>query len=205
MRIGIIGSGTVGGSLGTGWAQHGNEVMFSSREPGSAAIQALLAQAGANARAGTASETLAFGEVIAVAVRWDYLPGVVTSAGDWAGKVVIDATNRFGASPSGRSAAEDLAALLPGAHVVKAFNTIGAEHMPHGHINGEQLSMFIAGDSAGKPAVARLVEQLGFSVVDVGGLDKARVVENLAELWVTLARGGLGRGFGFRLVRGDSR
>jgi hypothetical protein len=204
MRIGMIGSGTVGKSLGKAWAQHGHEVMFSSREPSSAEMMALLAEAGANARAGTPSETLAFGEVIVVAIRWDYLPSVVASAGDWAGKVVIDATNRFGASASGKSAAEDLAALVPGAQVVKAFNTIGAEHMPHGSIGGEQLSMFMAGESSAKARVTPLVEQLGFRAIDVGGLDKARLVETLAEVWVSLARGGMGRNVGFRVVGGNS-
>lgn len=204
MRIGMIGSGTVGKSLGKAWASHGHAVMFSSREPGSAEMQALIAEAGANARAGTPSETLAFGEMIVVAIRWDYLPSVVASAGDWTGKVVIDATNRFGVSVSGKSAAEDLAALVPGAGVVKAFNTIGAEHMPHGSIGGEQLSMFIAGDGGAKATATPLVEQLGFRVIDAGGLDKARLLENLAELWVSLARGSMGRNFGFRVVEGAS-
>ncbi len=202
MRIGMIGSGTVGTSLGTAWASHGHQVMFSSREPGSAEMMALVAAAGANARAGTPSETLAFGEVIVIAIRWDYLPSVVAGAGDWSGKIVIDATNRFGASVSGKSAAEDLAALAVGAHVVKAFNTIGAEQMPHGQIDGEQLSMFIAGDGVGKASVMPLVSQLGFRPIDVGGLDKARLLETLAELWVSLARGGMGRNFGFRVVGG---
>src|SRR3954465_5941879 len=129
MKIGIIGSGTVGGQLGTGLAAKGHEVKFSSREPQGEKMQALVAEAGARTSAGTAQETLAFGEVIIVAMPWSGLEATVTDAGNWAGKTVIDATNRFTPSSSGLSAGEDLARLIPGAKVVKAFNTIGAELM----------------------------------------------------------------------------
>lgn len=203
MRIGIIGAADVGSSLGKGWAQKGHAVMLSSREPDGERMRGVLAEIGHGAQAGTVDQTVDFGEVVVIAMRWDYLKDTLPGGSSWAGKTVIDATNRFAPAASGKSAAEDLAAMLPGAHVVKAFNTIGAEHMPHGQINGEQLSMFIAGDDASaKATVSRLTEDLGFSVVDAGGLDRARMLENLAELWVALVRSGRGRNFGFRLVQG---
>jgi predicted dinucleotide-binding enzyme len=203
MNIGILGAGVVGVSLAKGWAKAGHAVMLSSREPDSEKMRATLAEVGGNVQAGTPAETVTFGEVVTVAVGWNHLPDVVGSAGNWAGKIVIDATNRFGPSASGKSASEDLAALVVGASVVKAFNTVGAEHMPHGQIDGEQLSMFIAGDDAhAKALVSQLVADLGFEAVDSGGLGAARLLDSLAQLWVGLARSSYGRNIGFRLVRG---
>lgn len=203
MKIGILGAGVVGVSLAKGWVKAGHAVMLSSREPASEKMRAILAEVGGGAQAGTPAETVAFGAVVTVAIGWNHLPDVVGSAGPWTGKTVIDAANRFGPSASGKSAAEDLAALVPGGSVVKAFNTIGAEHMPHGTINGERLSMFIAGDDSGaKAVVSQLAADLGFEAIDAGGLGAARLVENLAQLWVSLARGSYGRNIGFRLVRG---
>lgn len=203
MRIGIIGAGTVGSSLARGWAAAGHQLMLSSREPDGARMQALLAEIGGQVQAGSVSQTAAFGDVLVVAIGWDKLGQALAGTEGWDGKIVIDTTNRFTASASGRSAAQDLAAMLPGARVVKAFNTIGAELMPHGQINGEQLSMFIAGDdAAAKAVVTQLVQDLGFAVVDAGGLVTAGLLENLAQLWVSLARSGYGRNMGFRLVQG---
>lgn len=202
MRIGILGAGVVGTSLAGGFSRAGHSIMLSSREPNSERMAATLAEVG-GARAGSVSETLAFGEIIVVAIGWSHLPQAIADAGDWAGKIVIDTTNRPGTSASGRSAAQDLAAMIPGAHVVKAFNTIGAEHMGRGTLNGEQLSMFMAGDDAqAKAVVAQLVADTGFAPVDAGGLNAAHLLESLAQLWIALARGSYGRSIGFRLVQG---
>jgi predicted dinucleotide-binding enzyme len=201
MNIGIIGSGTVGGRLGTGLASKGHNVKFSSREPQSAKMRALVAEAGPRASAATAGETVAFGDIIVVAMPWDGLEATIKNTGNWAGKTVIDATNRFGPSASGLSAAEDLAKLIPGAKVVKAFNTIGAEHMVDPDFGDQKPTMFICGDDAGaKATVGQLTEQLGFEVVDVGPLSAAAMLESLARLWVTLARRD-GRDVAFKLLR----
>lgn len=201
MNIGIIGAGVVGSSLGKGWGARGHAIMFSSREPDSPKMRTLLAEVGATARAGTVAETLAFGEVIVVAMGWDKLPQAIEGTGDWAGKVVIDATNRFGPPPAGSkgSAAQDLAQMT-GARVVKAFNTIGAELMVDPPF-AEKPTMFIAGDdAAAKATVTQLTESLGFEVVDVGPLSSADLLENLARLWVTLTRS-RGRNIAFRLLK----
>jgi predicted dinucleotide-binding enzyme len=201
MKIGIIGSGTVGGALGKGLAALGHQVKFSSREPQGEKMRELIAASGPTASAGSAPETLAFGDLIVMAMPWGALEAVVKEAGEWAGKVVIDATNRFTSSASGLSAAEDLALLLPGAKVVKAFNTIGAELMVNPDFGGERPSMFIAGDdAAAKGMVGELAEALGFEVVDVGPLSAASMLESMARLWVTLARRD-GRNIAFRLLR----
>jgi hypothetical protein len=199
MKIGIIGAGSVGESLGRALLRAGHEVMFSSRDPESERMQALRQSTGA--AVGTTAETLAYSDIIAVALRWDAVPAVV-QAGNWQGKIVIDLMNRFGAAGSTGSAAQELAALT-GARVVKALNTIGAEHYQNPIFNGEAATMLIAGDDAeAKDITTTLLRDLGFDVVDAGSLAAAVHLERLAELWVHLAmRAGLGRDFGFRIVR----
>ncbi|MBZ0303162.1 MAG: NAD(P)-binding domain-containing protein [Anaerolineae bacterium] len=201
MNIGIIGAGVVGASLGKGWAAKGHAVMFSSRDPHSDKMQDLVRAAGPNARAGTVAETVQFGEVLLIAIGWNGLPDALGSGEGWSGKILIDATNRFGPPPpdSAGSAAGDLARMT-GGRVVKAFNTIGADNMVDPPF-AEPPTMFIAGDDAGaKSVVTALTEALGFEVVDAGPLANAGMLEELARLWVTLARM-YGRNIAFRLLR----
>ncbi len=205
MNIGILGAGNVGSALGRGWAKEGHAIMFSSRNPQSEKMQSLIGDIGANAQAGTVADTVAFGTVIVVAIGWDALPDLLRSVHDWSGKIIIDATNRFGPGPAGSvgSAAEDIAHIT-GAPVVKAFNTIGAENMDHPDFGDQVPTMFIAGDdAAAKSTVKTLTEALGFEVVDAGPLSNAAMLEELVKLWIALARGGYGRRIAFKLLRAE--
>src|SRR3954469_16638012 len=92
MNIGIIGSGNVGGTLGTRWAQAGHQVTFASRKPESKEMQELLANAGPNARVGTSSDA-AQADVLLLATPWPNTEEALRSAGDLSGKILIDATN----------------------------------------------------------------------------------------------------------------
>ena len=127
----------------------------------------------------------------------------VRGLGELSGKVLIDATNPIRDTPTAASGAAALAQAAPGARVVKAFNTTGAENMRDPVYDGEPLDMFICGDDAdAKAATARLAGDLGFRVVDCGGLGNAALLEHMAKLWVQLAYPlGQGRNIGFRLVR----
>lgn len=204
MKIGILGAGTVGSYMGKGWARAGHDIMYSSRAPHSAKMQALIAETGGNASAGTVAQTLAYSDTIAIAIAWDALPDVLKNADKMPQKILIDATNRFGTPPAGSvgSAAQDIAHFT-GAKVVKAFNTIGAEHYLNPMFDGQAASMFICGDDPdAKTVAAGLAQDLGFDVVDVGGLNQAILLENLARLWVTLAMSaGYGREIAFKLLR----
>ena len=93
MRIGIIGTGTVGATLGKRWAATGHEVMFGAREPGSAKVTSLVAAAGVKTRAGSVAEAARFGEVVVLATPFDATEAAIRQAGDLAGRVVIDCTN----------------------------------------------------------------------------------------------------------------
>jgi predicted dinucleotide-binding enzyme len=119
------------------------------------------------------------------------------------GKIIIDATNRnIMAAESVPSAAEDVARLTPGAKVVKAFNTLGADQFAQPRFRDQTASMFICGDDSGaKSTVAALTAELGFEVVDCGPLANAAWLEALAKLWIYLARNQTGREVAFKLLR----
>jgi 8-hydroxy-5-deazaflavin:NADPH oxidoreductase len=205
MKIGILGAGRVGSSLGSGWARHGHEIMFSSREPNSEKMQTLISEIGRSAQAGTVTETVRFGEVIVVALPSDSVESTLRSVMDWSGKMVIDATNRFTPPQPGQAAsiAEDIARWVAPASVIKAFNTIGAEMLSDPVFGTVRASMLICGDDASaKQVVSALASSLEFDVVDCGALNAAAMVENMAKLWVHLAvRQNMGRNIAFRLLQ----
>ena len=177
MKIGIVGSGSVGGTLGGVWAKAGHQVMFSSRNIEH--DRALAAKLGPNARAGTPREAAAFGEVLMVSVPYRALPELGKTLADLIkGKIVIDTCNPF-VSRDGeiatwarqKGAGLASAELLPGARIVRAFNAIGAARMGAAHERPERIGMPIAGDDAQAVAAAsRLIRDIGYEPVLIGGL-----------------------------------
>jgi len=208
MKIAIIGTGHVAAALGRGWAARGHIVTFASRDPAAERVQLLLDEAGPNAAAARVADAVARSSILVLAVPFTAARERLEMAGDVGGKVLIDCTNpiapglraMFDQSTSG---AEQIAAWAPRAKVVKAFNTTGAENMAAPHYDGQAATMFICGDDEmAKAATAQLAEELEFEVIDAGGLTAARHLENLALLWIHLARvSGLGRDIAFRLMR----
>jgi len=178
LRIGVIGSGKIGGTLGRIWLKAGHTIMFSSLDLEH--DKALAAELGGKARAGTPAEAAAFGEVLLLAVPYSAVPQVGRDlAALINGKVLIDACNPFvrrdgdiavWARKKGAGLAS--AELLPGARVVRAFNAIAYSRLPDiAEVQGERPGMPMAGDDAKAIAVAsRLVRDAGFEPVVVGGL-----------------------------------
>lgn len=208
MNIGIIGSGNVGKALGQIWLKHGHKVLFSfSRDPKK--LEQFAGALGSGASVGTPAEAARFGEVVVLATPWPVAQEALRAAGSLGGKVLIDCTNPLKADLSGlavghtTSAAEEISRWAPGARVVKAFNTTGADNMGRPQFGAARASMFICGDdAAAKTVVAGLAADAGFEVVDAGRLDSARLLEPLAMLWIHLAFAqGLGTGFAFTLLR----
>ena len=180
-RIGIIGSGRVGSAIGAVWVKAGHEVMFSSRTLEN--DKALAAQLGGGARAGTPREAAAFGEVVMVSVPYRALPDVGKEVGDLLkGKVVIDTCNPFPGRDGeiadwARKKGAGLASaeLLPGARLVRAFNAIGSARMGSAYQEPGRVGMPIAGDDARAVAAAsRLIRDLGYEPVLIGGLAKGK-------------------------------
>ena len=180
-RIGVIGSGNVGSALGGVWAKAGHEVMFASRTLEN--DKALAAKLGANARAGTPKEAAAFGDVLVFSVPYGALPDLGKSlASTIKGKIVIDACNPFPGRDGDianwareKGAGLASAELLPGARIVRAFNAVGAARMGNVHQEPGRVGMPIAGDDKEAIDVAsRLIREIGFEPVLIGGLDMGR-------------------------------
>jgi predicted dinucleotide-binding enzyme len=177
MKIGLIGSGNVGGALGRSWARAGYDVMFSSRNLDH--DRQLAADVGARARAGTPQEAAAFGDVLLFAVPYSALPELGKSLGDaLEGKVVLDASNPFPqrdgeiANQAREKGAGVMSAeLLPGARIVRAFNAIGAARMGSAYEEPGRVGMPMAGDDPQAIEIAsQLIRDLGYEPVLVGGL-----------------------------------
>jgi hypothetical protein len=193
MNIGIIGAGNVGGALGTRWARGGHQVTFGVRDPKGADVQALIQKAGSG-KAATLAEAAKAGDVLLLSTPWPATQEVVKSLGNLSGKLLIDATNPVKPDLSGlelgtnTSAGEQVAKWATGAHVVKAFNTVGSNVMERSDFGAAKAVMFYCGDDAGaKKTVHGLVEELGFDGHDAGPLTQARLLEPFALLWISLA------------------
>lgn len=193
LRIGILGSGSAGRTLGDGFLGRGHEVMLGSRDP--ATLQSWLAAAGPSARAGSFADAAHFGRLIVLSVLGSAAEDVLRLAGpdNFHGKIVVDASDPLDFS-SGRpglfvgttdSLGERVQRLLPHANVVKALNTVVAEVMVDPSLTGGEPDMFIAGDSdQAKGTVAALLAEFGWPVVDMGGIESARWLEALSLAWV---------------------
>jgi predicted dinucleotide-binding enzyme len=194
MKIGIIGTGNMGQALGTGWAQAGHDVLFGSRDPAKAKDAA-----GEFAQSGNFDDAAAFGSIVLYTVR-DVLPSnLLRTPETLTGKIVIDCTNNaiLGVEvpdPQGRpgvhfettipSRAERMAADIPRARVVKAFNAIPGSVIALGaeKLRPNAVPVFLcADDEDAKSTVKQLVEDLGFIGLDSGRLEHANVVEGATD------------------------
>jgi predicted dinucleotide-binding enzyme len=194
MKIGIVGSGTVAQTLGAGFLKHGHEVMLGTRDAGK-----LADWAAKNKHAGVRdfAAAAAFGDVVVLAVggavALDALK--LVGAANIAGKTVIDACNPIGGEPPVHgvlsffttltdSLMERLQKAFPGAHFVKAFNSVGAAQMVDPHFAGGKPTMFICGDhEPSKRTVTALLAQFGWETEDMGPVEAARAIEPLCMLW----------------------
>ncbi|MEV7341929.1 NAD(P)-binding domain-containing protein [Streptomyces sp. NPDC093544] len=178
MKIGTIGAGTVAQAIARHAVSHGHQIVLSNSH-GPASLAGLAEDLGPLASAGTSAEAAA-AEVVVLAVGWPQVPDAVAVLPPFDGRIVIDATNQFVSPPpqfeiadlGELTGSEYVASLLPGARVVKAFNTLYGQYIaadPH-HEAGRQV-LFLAGDDADAKATVRdLTAGFGFAPVDLGGL-----------------------------------
>ncbi len=182
MKIGIIGTGDIGGALARHWGAAGHDLMISSRHPEQ--LRGLAKEIGPNVKVGTPKEAAAFGAVIMLAVPYGALPQVGRDyASELEGKVVIDAGNPY-PSRDGEMAVRDrargtgvaVAEYLPGVRLVRAFNAINAEPLAReAHRKPSRIGIPLAADDAAAMEIAKqLVSDAGFDPVPVGKLARAR-------------------------------
>lgn len=200
MKISIIGSGNMGRSLGTLWAEQGHQVFFGSRDAGKG--QAIAASVGRGAQGGSNDEAAEAGDVLLWTARGILPSSLLSSTAPLADKVILDCNNReippnFAYAPlMGESLAEQLAADVPDAHVVKAFNTMAQEvfelsPMP---LRDLDVSCFICGDHQPARQIAMtLATEIGFSAIDCGALQSARLLEAMGD-FIRFMIGGMGLG-----------
>jgi predicted dinucleotide-binding enzyme len=174
MTYAIIGSGSIGHALATQFARKGIDVLVTNKR-GAGSLVELVRELGPNITAVDAREAFQ-ADVVILAIPFTAVPDAVRGVGRWDGKIVIDCTNaadRPSFTPSdlgGRASTDVVAAAVPGARVVKAFNTIPAAILaadPTEH--GGRRVVFLAGDDTDANAqVAGLIERLGFAAIDLG-------------------------------------
>ncbi|MGO9066263.1 MAG: NADPH-dependent F420 reductase [Myxococcaceae bacterium] len=201
MRIGILGSGLMGGKLGILFARAGHEVVFSysrRREK----LKELVRKAGANARVGTPAEAAQGAEALLLAVHWSKIDDVVSQAGEMSGRIIVSCSLPMNDSDTDlvvahtSPGAEQLSLRLPGSRVAGAFNTVPSEVLLgvfKARKRPTRPSMLYYGDDRGaKKVAADLARDVGFEPVDAGALLAARYAEPFALLVARLAYEGKG-------------
>ena len=197
MKIGVLGSGVVAQTLGTGFLKHGYEVMAGTRDQ-----TKLMEWATANPKAflGSFSDAAAFGDVIVLAVKGTAAAAALRAAGGarLAGRVVIDTCNPIAEAPPvdgvlpfftgpNESLMEQLQTEFPTARFVKAFNSVGSPQMVNPQYAAGKPTMFICGnDDAAKKSVSNILDKFGWETADMGKATAARAIEPLCMLWCVL-------------------
>ena len=188
--IAVIGTGNVGGALGSAAAKAGYDVVFAGQD---AAKTREVAEATGATAAATPREAAAVAHIIVLAVPYSAFPAVAAEIAPVAdGKIVIDPSNPLkpdysGLALSDTSGAEELSRLLPRSKVVKAFNTLFAGNTANPQALGLQLdSLFATDDEAAKDAVCGLSSSIGFRPIHVGPLTASRELEAMAWLNIRL-------------------
>lgn len=178
LNIGILGAGNIGATAARLFAQAGHSVRIAnSRGPKS--LESTVLELGENVRAATPEDAVAYGDVVLLAVPWSHKEDAIADAGPYDDKIVIDAMNQYTEDfeiedLGSRTSSEITKTLVPGARLVKGFNTIyfkrlATEGKP-GKTSG-RLAIFIAGDDDGaKTIVAQLIDEIGFDAIDTGSL-----------------------------------
>ncbi|MDZ7344824.1 MAG: NAD(P)-binding domain-containing protein [candidate division KSB1 bacterium] len=195
MKVGILGSGVVGQVLGSGFIKHGYEVMIGTRSPQK--LSEWKVKAGKSGRIGSFAEAAAFGDLIVLAAKGITAKQTLELAGaeNLKGKTIIDTTNPLAEAPPengvlkfftslDNSLMEQLQAAFPEARFVKAFSSVGNAVMVNPDFGGIKPTMFICGNDANaKKEVGNILDQFGFEVEDMGGVQAARAIEPLCILW----------------------
>ena len=196
MRIGILGSGLMGGKLGTIWARAGHDVVFSYARS-ERKLKRLAREAQGSARAGTPGEAAREADALLLAVHWSRVNAVLKQAGDVSGKVIVTCSLPMNAGNTGlviahtSSGAEALAKQVPNARVVSAFGTVPSEVLFGvfaARRRSRRPSLVYCGDDArSKKIAAELIRDVGFDPVDAGPLRIARYTEPFTLLIAQLA------------------
>jgi 8-hydroxy-5-deazaflavin:NADPH oxidoreductase len=208
MKIGVIGAGNMGSSLGKFWAQNGHQLMFSySRD--AAKLQKIAEAIGSNATVGTPTEAVQFADVVLLSVPYGAIADALNAAGSLKGKILFSCVNALLPDMSGMavgtttSAAEEIAKLDSGARVVEALPLFAEVlNSPSQRFDDQIATIFYTGDDEeAKQVVADLLREIDVEVVDAGGLKNSRFVEPAMMLLIQLAYAQNMGQVGFKLLK----
>ncbi len=201
MRVAVLGAGKVGGTLGKKWANAGHTVIFGSRDPGNEKMTTLLHAVQGDCSADEMAEAILKGEVLVLTIPSAAVKAFVEQhVGQLDGKVIIDATNKFGAPVI--NSVGLIQAKAPAARVFRAFNSLGWENFERPMYGQTRLDHFYCGPEGEQRGwIEQLIADVGLNPVYVGDLDMLPYVDGLGAIWVALAiRQGRGRRIAFKLL-----
>lgn len=203
MKIGIVGTGNVGGALAGNWASKGHDIVLGVRDVNSFKGRHLLERENITA---VQMEKLADQvDTILIAAAPQFTASILDQLGDLSGKVVIDAMNSIRTRPEGYSNSfEAIKSLTSGVELVKCFNSTGFENMSNPMYDNVAIDMFMAGDSQkARETAKKLALAAGFAeCYDFGGDDRVALLEQFAFSWINLAiMQGQGRGMAFKVIK----
>ena len=195
MKVGILGSGIVGQTLGSGFIKYGHQVKIGTSNPNK--LNDWIKSSGTNASIGSFADAASFGEIIILAVKGTATMNVLEKAGskNLADKTIIDATNPIEEVPpvngvlkfftdQNYSLMEQLQNNYPESNFVKAFSCVGNSSMVDPDFGGQKPTMFIAGNNGdSKNVVTKILDTFGWEVEDMGKAEAARAIEPLCILW----------------------
>lgn len=184
MKFGFIGAGTVAQTLAKHLLLHGHEVILSNSR-GPETLSDLISSLDAGAKSGTPSEA-AEQDFVILCVTWAQMPAALSMVPDWTGRVLIDATNRFeNTEPllgewSGKNSSEIVAQYAPGAHVIKAFNSVPMEWIKDYTEEKPKTVLFMSGDDIQvKQVLKEIWEKIGFACIDLGSLSQGGLLQQI--------------------------
>lgn len=203
MKICVLGSGNIGGTLGHKWAQRGHQVTFGVRDPQADKVNDLLSETGDNVSAAAPLDAVQGADVVLVAIPGSTVADLARKLGGRLDRrIIIDATNNVGQREMNNLSA--LSEQAPNATFYRAFNALGWENFADPMIDGTQVDLFFCGDDgADRSKVEQLIADIGLRPVYVGGRDQTPVLDSLTRLWFALALAqGRGRHLAFKMLEG---
>lgn len=201
MKIGIIGAGNIGRSLGHKWADQGHEVVFGVREPQAEKVLSLLETIENGATANVIEAAVVASDVVLFAIPGRAMAETVATLGsELDGKILIDASNNVGRTPMHQL--QLLRQVAPAGLLFRAFSNLGWENFATPVIDGVQVDLFYCGDGGdGQATVDALIAEIGLRPIYIGGVDQVDIIDALTQLWFVLAlQQGRGRCLAFKLI-----
>ena len=201
MKIGVIGAGNIGGTIGAKWASRDHEVYFGVRDPQKESLMEKVGEMTGTVQVGHSAQAIAFADVIVFAVPGASVgPIVDENLENLQGKIIVDASNNM--RGESRHALGYLREQLPTANLYRAFSTLGWENLANPDFEGTRADLFYCGDETTKSTVEELISDVGLKPVYLGGTERVGLVEGMTDMWFNLAlKQQMGRRIAFKLLK----